>query len=535
MEEFSSFIRNTRNLIIGEIISFALSFGINFFLIRFLSVKDYGNYNLILTVPVILLYIADFGLYHGCSYYVARLGKLNKKEQVRNVIKITLVTKSLIGIGLAMTIYFLAEKFVPLLLGTQNHVLIPLVQLASILLVTKNLLEAVNSILIGSIKMNFFIILLVIQNGTIFVITIFLVLLGWNLFGPVVGLVIATGIAGLMGLFYIRKNLLRYNGKKQSIDWKCLPKVVKRGFSYSLISVIHNVRYEVFIIFLAIFGFYTEVSYLKVGVGIFAIFYVILRPVMISLFPIFSRYSWKIQTEKTILNQIFQYSIKFCILFISPLIIFCIIFASELVPLVFGLNYLAGSQFISVFLIYFLPLTIGMVAVPSFFFSQGYQNLAFLIEFFSFSVSILLGICFSLFLGGGFGFAIGIPLGAILGLIFGILMTNQKFGKELFSKTKESILIIVIAGLLCGLLFGGFYLFNLMIVLENPILKLLIIGGIFVCFYILLLIVLIRVNLIRYQEISYLIQEFQNIPIFNRILHFIFIIGKKLWKKKDDF
>jgi O-antigen/teichoic acid export membrane protein len=533
MEEFSKFIRNTRSLIIGEIISFGLSFGINFFLIRFLSVEDYSNYNLVLVFPVILLYIADFGLYHGCLYYVARLGKLNKKEESRNVIKITLVTKSFIGIGLALAIFFLAEGFVSPLLGTQNPLLVPLVQLASILLITKNLSEAIQSILIGSTKMNFYILLLVIRSALVFVITIFLVLLGWNLFGPVIGLILATGITGLLGLYYIRKNLLKHSGKKETIDWKCLPQLVKRGFSYSLTSVILNVRYEVFILFLAIFGLYTEVSYLKVGVGIFAIFYVILRPVMISLFPIFSRHSWKVPKEKTILNQIFQYSIKFCVLFISPVIIFCIAFATELVPSLFGVNYLVGSQFIAVFLIYFLPLTIGMVAIPAFFFSQGYQNLAFLIEFFSFSASILLGVSFLLFLGG-LGFAIGISLGACLGLAFGIFMTNRKFGKELFSKTKESILIVVIAGVLSGLFFVLFYFFSMIIVLENPILKLLVIGGLFVCFYFLLIIILIRINYIKYQEISYFIREFQKVPLFNKVLRFIVIIGKKLWKGNDD-
>ena len=484
-------------------------------------------------VPVILLYVADFGLSSGCSYYVARLSKLNKREESRNVIKITLITKSLLGIGLSMTTYFLAEEIVSSLLGIQNPILIPLVQLASILLLTENLLEAVWSILIGSTKMIIFTMVQVIRQVTRFLVTILLVLLGWNLFGPVIGLVLATGIAGLLGLFYIQKNLLKHNGKKQNIDWKCLPQLMKRGFSYSLVSVIHNVRYEVFIFILAIFGFYTEVSYLKVGVAITAIFYMILRPVMISLFPIFSKYSWSNLSERITLTHIFHYSIKFCNLFISPVIIFCIIFASELVPLVFGMDYLAGSQFISVFLIYYLPLTIGMVAVPSFFFGQGHPSLAFLIDFFSFSVSILAGICFSLFMGS-FGFAIGISLGACLGLVFGIFITNRKFGKDLFSKSKESILIVVIAGLLCGLFFVGFYFLTQMIVLENFIFKLLLVGGVFVCFYILFLIVLIRVNLIRSQEISYFIREFQKIPLVNRILHFIFIIEKKLRKRNDD-
>jgi O-antigen/teichoic acid export membrane protein len=366
-----------------------------------------------------------------------------------------------------------------------------------------------------------------IRYGTKFILTILLVLLGWNIFGAIIGTVIATGIAGLLGFLYIKKKLLKHSGKKENIDWKCLPRVIKRGFSFSLVAIIHNVRYEVFILFLAIFGFYSEIGYLKIGVTVITIFYVILRPVVLSLFPIFSKYSWKSPSEKLILKKVFRYSNKFCTLFISPVIIFCIVFSSDLIPLVFG--YFAGMQFISVFFIYFLPLTIGMVALPSFFFGQGYSGLSFLIEFLSFSISIILGIIFSLVFGS-FGFVIGISLGAFLGLIFGILITNRKFGKELFSNSWELILIVIIAGALCGLFFIGYSFLTL----ENIFIKLLILGGTFVCFYILFLIILIWVNLLRDDEMSYFIQEFQNIPILNKILHFIATFGKIFRKKKNE-
>ena len=533
MEQITEFTRSTRILIIGEVITFALSFGSGFFLIRFLSVEDYSIYNLALVVPMILFYVTDFGLYHGCSYFIARLGKINKKDISRNVIRITLITKSLLGIGLSIALFFLAEELGSFLFGIQDSILIPLIQLASILLITSNLLQSVDSILIGSTKMKIFTIVSVIRNSTKFVVTILLLLLGWSLFGAIIGIIFATGIAGLFGLAYIQKNLLKHGGKKEIIDWKCLPHLMKRGFSFSLVSIIHNVRFEVFPLLLAIFGFYSEVSYLKIGVTIITVFNIILRPVVLSLFPIFSKYSWKTPSEKKILKQVFNYSIKFCTLFISPVIIFFVAFASELVPLVFGINYLAGTQFISVFLVYFLPLTIGMLAVPSFFFGQGYSGLSFLIEFLPFSASVILGIFFSLVLGS-LGFAIGISLGAFLGLIFGIFITNRKFGKELFSNSRELILIVIIAGILCGFFFLGYSFFTLMIVLENFFIKLLVLGGVFVCFYTLFLIILIRVNLLSYNEVSYFIREFQKIPVVNKVLNFILIIGKKLWKKTPD-
>jgi O-antigen/teichoic acid export membrane protein len=530
------FTRSTKILIIGEILAVGLSFGSSFFLIRFFSPEDYSIYNLILVVPMILLYIGDFGLFHGGSYYVARLGKLNKKREVRNVIKITLIAKLLLGIGFAITIFFFAEVISSSLFTIQNSTIVPLLQLASILLITDNVLEAIYSILIGSTNMKSFTIVNVIRYGAKFLLTLLLVFLGWNIFGAIIGTVLATSIAGIFGFLYIRKKMLKHSGKKESMDrgekesmeWKCLPLLMKRGFSFSLVAIIHNVKFEVFMLFLAIFGFFIEVSYLKVGVTLITIFYVILRPVVLSLFPIFSKYSWSIPSEKKILKKVFRYSNKFCTLFISPVIIFCIVFASEIIPLVFPL-YLAGTQFISVFFIYFLPLTIGMLALPSFFFSQGYSGLSFLIEFVSFSISIILGVFLS-FVFGSLGFAIGISLGAFLGFIFGIIITYRKFGKELFSNSGEWILIIIIAVLLCGVFFFGYSFLNL----ENIFIKILILGSIFICFYILFLIILVWVDLLRDDEMSYFIREFQNIPIVNKILHFIVVFGKIFRKKKNE-
>lgn len=533
MEESTKFTRNTRILITGEIITFVLSFGTNYFLIRILSIADFSVYNLILVIPTILLYLGDFGIYRGSSYYIARLNKLEKKEESRNVIKITLITKSILGIGLTITIFILAKNVSSSLIGIKSPYLISLIQLAAFLIFTKNLLEAVQNILIGSAKMKYFTMVSVIHHITKLIATIPLVLLSWTLFGPIIGQILSTGIAGLLGLFYIRKRILKNNKNKQKINWKCLPQLIKRGFSFSLISAIHNVRYEVFILIFALFGFYNEVSYLKVGVAITSVFYVILRPVMISLFPILSKYSWNSISERTTLTQIFQNSIKFCNIIISPMIIFSIVFASELVPLIFGLNYFIGTQFISFFLVSYLALTIGMIAIPTLFFGQGYSNLAFLIEFISFIASIICGIYLSLFMGS-LGFTIGISLGAFFGLLVGIFMTNRIFGKEMFSKNRESIFIIIIGLILCGFFLIIFnFLTSFVFVIDNIIFRLIVIGGTFVFFYILFLIILIRVNLIKYEEMSFFIQEFQKFPLINRVMHFFFKIGKKMWKNKN--
>ena len=145
--------------------------------------------------------------------------------------------KSLLGIGLSIALFFLAEDLGSFLFGIQDSMLISLIQLASILLITNNLLEAVHSILIGSTKMKFFTMVNVIRYSTKFVVIILLLLLGLSLFGAIIGIILATGTAGLFGLVYIQKNLLKHGGKKERIDWKCLPHLIKRGFPFSLVSI----------------------------------------------------------------------------------------------------------------------------------------------------------------------------------------------------------------------------------------------------------------------------------------------------------
>ena len=59
-EKAIDFTRNVKILVFGELITFMLSFGLNFFIIRFLSVDEYSYLNRILVIPSILLYLTDF-------------------------------------------------------------------------------------------------------------------------------------------------------------------------------------------------------------------------------------------------------------------------------------------------------------------------------------------------------------------------------------------------------------------------------------------------------------------------------------------
>jgi len=356
-----------------------------------------------------------------------------------------------------------------------------------------------------------------IQIALQFIITLFFVFFGIRFYGAIVALVISTFCVGLLGILYLYKKGLLHKRRKEKIEWAFTSLIIKRGFFYSLNSIISNTKNYFFILTLTLFSFFSEVSYLKAAVSVSSIFYLILRPIRLSVTPMFTRLSWDKPEERKNLIQVFHYSLKFSILFITPVVFYSVFFASKLIPVFFGSNYSASSQFISTFLISFFPLAFGMNVIPPFFFGQKKPRLAFHIEFLSFVFSISLAILFSLIFQSN-GYAFGISLGAILGLIFGLFLLKKKFGRTLLSEGRQISLTILISGVLSFIMLLGYLLVEKFIVLNNEFMILLICGLAFILYYFSYFLVLIRINLINYTEIKFFMQEFQKIPLLNKFL-----------------
>jgi len=174
-----------------------------------------------------------------------------------------------------------------------------------------------------------------------------------------------------------------------------------------------------------------------------------------------------------------------------------------------------------------------MGTLSALFYGQGFPKLSFLIDFFPFILSSFLGITFSI-LFGSLGFAIGLSLGSILGFFVNIVISNKKFGKELFSKSLELIYLVLIVGGLCGFFFFLFRFFQLDFMISNTYLKLIAIFITFICIYFFYLIISIRVNLNKYKEIEYFVNVFNKIPIINKILPYIAKFAYKLSNKNNN-
>ena len=530
MEETLEFNRHTKILFIGELINFILSLGLNLFLIRFLTIDEFSYFNRILVIPTILVYVADFGLFHGCLYYVARFSRSHENQESRNVIMITLIVKSLIGLGLSLLLMIFSQGFISTIIGIQEQSFIPILQIASFLLLGKSMLEGVLAVLQGLMKMLTLSILKIIQIGSQLILTVFLVILGFRLNGSVIGFVISMAIAGVIGVLYLYKKYLK-NKEEGDFNWNYLPKIVRQGFFYSFNSILTNNRNDFFTIFLTLLSFFSEVSYLKVGISITTVFYLILRPIKLTITPIFSKHSWNNEEDRKVLTQVFHYSIRFSTILITPVIFFTIIFASELIPVIFGSNYAISVPFNSLFLSSFIPLTIGMMVVPPFLFGQRLTRLAFLVDFISVAASVSLAVILSISFGG-LGYALGISLGAVIGLLFAMFITHKIYGK-LFPRIREILFIVIIAGILCLCLYISYSFFINMFLLRDQILRLIISGFIFLLYSFLYLVILIRLKLIKYTEITYFLKEFQKIPIFNKIFLIIVKLVKKMSKSKS--
>jgi hypothetical protein len=119
-----------------------------------------------------------------------------------------------------------------------------------------------------------------------------------------------------------------------------------------------------------------------------------------------------------------------------------------------------------------------------------------------------------------------------LGLIVGFLILKKEFGKNFISEGKEISLTIIISGVLGFIMLFGYQLLEQIIVVNNELLALLNCGLLFIIYYFFYFLLLIRMNLKNYTEIKFFMQEFQKIPILNKLLPVMIKVAKVFFKKE---
>ncbi|GAI39096.1 unnamed protein product, partial [marine sediment metagenome] len=103
--ESEDFVQNSYILMIGYLISSLISSIGTILVIRLISVEEYSFISIAYIIPAILSDFGELGLNYASIYFIAKNIKENNFKGVRDIIRINLTVKIIIGLLFTLFIY----------------------------------------------------------------------------------------------------------------------------------------------------------------------------------------------------------------------------------------------------------------------------------------------------------------------------------------------------------------------------------------------------------------------------------------------
>ena len=396
------------------------------FIARTLGPEDYGLISIGIAIISILTTFSLLGLNSGLTRFIAfymgkrDLGKV--KGSLLSSFKITLPISIIFSILL-----FLFSEQVALFFSKPD--LVPLIQIFSFVLPFSVIMNLSDSSLLGFklIKQKVYTVEIG-KNLSTFLLVVIFFYFGFNLLGAVLGFTLGIVISSLIGLYYLRDNILHYLIRIKAIY------INKEIFSFSWPLIL--------VAFLSIFMSWTGILILSyfdtaVNVGLYqaSLDTCVLLTFISSAFsfivtPIISElYSQKKIKE---IRKIYKTTNRWIFLIVFPLFLILVLFPDKVLEIMFGREFVSGSFILILLSIgYFFNVIFGIST--NLILSIGKTKINFYIA----SIAATSNLFLSLILipiYGTIGAAIVMLISMILWSLLPFLYINKKIGIQPFDK-----------------------------------------------------------------------------------------------------
>jgi len=359
---------------------------------RVLGAGNYGLYSIALTVPNLLATIRDFGVSAAMVKYSAQYNSENEVAKIKRVFVAGLVFQVFMGILL----YGASFAFSGLIAsGFHRSSMVPLIQVASLIVLTSALTSAASAAFTGMEIMHLNSVMMVIQSLVKTALIVGLVLLGFGTFGALTGFATATFVAGLSGVFLM---WIMYRslpkppvGKLEMLA--TIKMMIRFGLPASTGTILSAFMSQFFAYVLAIY----VTSNVSIGNYNLALTFVVLisffaTPVTTMMFPAFSKLDYK--RDKETLQNVFQYSVKYASLIVVPVTAMVMVLSAPGIRTLFQDRYSEAPLYLVLLSISYLYTAYGNLSVGNLINGQGFTRytvkLSALVAAIGFPLSILL-------------------------------------------------------------------------------------------------------------------------------------------------
>ncbi|HDN01635.1 MAG TPA: hypothetical protein ENF42_01530, partial [Candidatus Bathyarchaeota archaeon] len=165
----------------------------------FLPTNEYGLYAVVLVPSAFFNLFQDLGINSAIIKYTAQYRSEGKDVETKKIIAFGLIFNVAIGASLSLIAYLLAG-FLADYIFHRPHIQ-GLLKVMSITILLSSLLRVAQSVFVGFERMEFYSATMILQSLLRGTIAPLLVVLGYGLFGAVIGLVISSIASSTLGLF----------------------------------------------------------------------------------------------------------------------------------------------------------------------------------------------------------------------------------------------------------------------------------------------------------------------------------------------
>ncbi len=350
----------------GKVITRIVGFLGGIVLIRLLKPEEYGLIYIATFLPNVLMLFNDFGIDTAITKYLSEYRSKNEIGNLRPLFYSSLAFKIALNCVLTALCFLIAETFASVALG--KTYLAPLMQAASLFVLAWALNSFSRSVFLGLDATKSYAIFEVINEILLSSIPILLVLYGLGAHGALLGMVVASLIASLIGIIYSVLIIRRMTkGLNTTLSLKlALRRMLEFGIPllaviFSSVGIGHYYRFMlVTYVMPHDLGNYSVAEKPLVSIDYLAF------PVSAVLFPTFSKIK-----DLDILKKALKHSVKYSSFLILPLTMVMMILAYPLVIFLFGIDYEGSWIYLSLLAISWLTYGLGGVHVRKLLLSQG--------------------------------------------------------------------------------------------------------------------------------------------------------------------
>ena len=404
-----------------------------------LGPDNYGLYAIALTAPTMIVLFRDWGVNFAIVRYTAQSNAEDKTANIRSIFLSGLIFEVALGIALSLVGFFLSDFLAVTVLNRPT--IVPLIQIASVSILTSALVSTATAAFTGVEKMHFNSIMLVSQSFFKTILIIALVLLGLGTYGAITGFMAATLIAGLIGvlfMFKIYKSLPKPDGHKLKIVNK-VKTMLKYGLPLSIGVILGGFLVQFYNVIL-----YNSVSdnaligNLAIAQNFVVLITFVATPVTTMLFPAFSKLDHRKDPET--LKNVFQTSVKYASLLVVPVTAMIMALAQPAISTLFGNKYAEAPLFLALLAVTYLYTVMGSLSIGSLINGQGQTTFNLLIAVITAVVGFPLGfILISNY--GVLGLIVTTLSASIPGTIVALVFIKQRYNVTVHWKSSAKILL----------------------------------------------------------------------------------------------